>query len=108
MDCIFPFKMKNDITGGVNTFNECFQNPRNGEYYCAVEVDSNGNVVRDMLGVCNEQCELPGAYKQGKEVDNFSIRVRTHDQNFTPLIICNKMLTLLKKIPTFQVNVPTC
>ena len=37
------------------------------------------------------------------------IRVRTHDQNFVPLIICNKNVTLLKmNVPSCQINVPPC
>ena len=37
------------------------------------------------------------------------IRVRTHDQNFVPLIICNKNVNLLKiNVPSCQKNVPPC
>ena len=45
---------------------------------------------------------------------NASIRVRTHDQNIVPLIICNKIVTCLKInvpfcqiiVPPFQINDP--
>ena len=37
------------------------------------------------------------------------LRVRTHDQNFVPLMICNKFVTLLKiNVPFRQINVPPC
>ena len=37
------------------------------------------------------------------------IRVRTHDQNFVPLIICNIIVTLLKiNVPSRQINIPPC
>ena len=37
------------------------------------------------------------------------LRVRTHDQNFVPLIICNKIVTLPKiNVPSRQINVPSC
>ena len=36
-------------------------------------------------------------------------RVLTHDHNFAPLIICNKIVTLLKiTVPSCQINVPPC
>ena len=36
-----------------------------------------------------------------------SLRVRTHDQNFVPLIISNTILTLLQiNVPPCQINVP--
>ena len=43
-----------------------------------------------------------------KDFDSeFCVRVRTHDQNFVPLIICNKIVTLLKiNIPSCQINDP--
>ena len=35
--------------------------------------------------------------------------VCTHDQNFVPLIICNKIVTLLKmNVTSVQINVPPC
>ena len=37
------------------------------------------------------------------------LRVRTHYQNFAFLIICNKIVTLLKiNVPSRQINVPPC
>ena len=37
------------------------------------------------------------------------VRVRTHDQIFVPLIICCKIVTLLKiNVPSCQINVPPC
>ena len=37
------------------------------------------------------------------------LRVRTHDQNFVPLIIFNKIVTLPKiNVPSRQINVPPC
>ena len=37
------------------------------------------------------------------------IRVRTHDQNFASLIICNKIVTLLKiNFPSCRISVPPC
>ena len=37
------------------------------------------------------------------------VRVHTHDQNFVPLIICDKIVTLLKiNVPSCQINDPTC
>ena len=37
------------------------------------------------------------------------LRVRTHDQNFAPLIICNKIVTFLKiNAPACQITVPPC
>ena len=36
-------------------------------------------------------------------------RVRTHDQNFVPLMICNKIVTLLQiNVLSWQINVPPC
>ena len=37
----------------------------------------------------------------------YLVRVRTHDQNFVPLVICNKTVTLPKiKVPPCQINDP--
>ena len=37
------------------------------------------------------------------------LRARTHDQNFVPLIICNKIVTLFKiNVPSCQIYVPPC
>ena len=38
-----------------------------------------------------------------------ALRVRTHYQNFVPLIICNKIVTLLKiNVPSCQINGHPC
>ena len=38
---------------------------------------------------------------------NWYLRVRTHDQNFIPIWICNKIVNLLKiNVPSCQIHVP--
>ena len=45
----------------------------------------------------------------GRAIEPLSLRVRTHDQNFAPLIICNKIVTLPKtNVPSCQIIVPPC
>ena len=40
---------------------------------------------------------------------NKALRVRSHDQNFIPLLICNKIVALLKiNAPSSQINIPPC
>ena len=40
---------------------------------------------------------------------NSSLKVRTHDQNFVPLKICNNIATLhIVNVPSCQIDVPPC
>ena len=70
-------------------------------------VDRNSNIVK---WEAKSKFRLCWTYQfQVNFFPVHSLRVRTHDQNSVPLIICNKIVSLLKiNVPSCQINVPSC
>ena len=54
--CIFPF------TYNDREFINCIKNDSNGAFWCATEVDSDGNFenTSDKWGICSEECPKEG------------------------------------------------
>ena len=87
--------------------NPQFLRPHNGEF-------TGGHIIRLLICIADwyTMClTVPPFHDPMSACIHYLIclRVRTHDQNFVPLIICNKIVTLLKiNVPSCQINVPPC